>query len=252
MQRFGSFDGVELAWRELGGGPPVLLLHGLFSSAEVNWLRYGTAQRLAEAGWRLILPDLRGHGASDAPSAPEAWPPDVLARDAEALVAHLGLGADLVIGGYSLGARTVVRMLVRGHVKPRAAILAGMGLEGIRGGAARGAWFARMIERRGTWPRNAPEWFAEMFMKANVRNPDALLHLLRAQTGTPEDALAALDLPVAVVCGAADSDNGSAAELAAALPRARRLEVPGTHMSAVTGPAFAAALVDALDGFRAS
>ncbi len=252
MARFTSFDGVGLAFREEGAGPPLLLLHGLFSSAEVNWVRYGTAARLVAAGYRLILPDLRGHGASDAPEAAEAWPEDVLARDVEALVAHLGLGPELVVGGYSLGARTIVRLLVRGVVRPAAAILAGMGLEGITGGAARGAWFARMIEGRGTWPRTSPEGFAEAFMTANVRSPDALLHLLRAQRSTPPHALATLDLPVAIVCGVEDADNGSAAALAAALARGTLTEVPGNHMSAVTRPEFADALVAALAGFRAS
>lgn len=252
MARFSSFDGTDLAFRDEGEGPPVLLLHGLFSSAEVNWVRYGTAARLVAAGHRLILPDLRGHGASAVPEDADGWPQDVLAKDAEALVAHLGLGPELVVGGYSLGARTTVRLLVRGVVRPAAAILAGMGLEGLTGGAARGAWFARMIEGRGSWPRNAPEWFAETFMKANVRSPDALLHLLRAQTDTPPDALAALDLPVAVICGEEDSDNGSAAALAAALPRGTLTEIPGTHMSAVTRPEFGKALLAALAGFRAS
>ena len=252
MARFASFDGTEIAFLDMGDGPPLLLLHGLFSSAQVNWVRYGTAARLVAAGFRLILPDHRGHGASAAPRAAGAWPEDVLAKDAEALVAHLGLGPGLVVGGYSLGARTVVRMLARGVVRPRAAILSGMGLEGITGGAERGAWFARMIEGRGTWARNTPEWFAEAFMKANVPDPEALLHLLRAQKGTPRATLAGFDLPVAVICGAGDKDNGSAAELAAALPRARLTEIPGTHMSAVTRPELAAAFLDALACFRAS
>lgn len=252
MARFRSFDGTGLAFREMGDGPPVLLLHGLFSNAHVNWIRYGTADRLVGAGFRLILPDLRGHGESAAPRDPAGWPDDVLARDAEALVAHLGLGPGLVVGGYSLGARTVVRMLARGVVRPHAAILAGMGLEGLTGGAARGAWFARMIEGRGSWPRNSPEWVAEAFMKAHVADPDALLHLLRGQAGTPAAVLAGFDLPIAIVCGAEDRDNGSAAELAAALPRARLIEIPGTHMSAVTRPEFGAALLDALAGLRAS
>ncbi|WP_448582148.1 alpha/beta fold hydrolase [Thermaurantiacus sp.] len=252
MSRFVSFDGTEIAFHEMGEGQPLLLLHGLFSCGEVNWIRYGTAARLVEAGFRLILPDLRGHGASQAPRDPAAWPEDVLAKDAEALVAHLALGPELVVGGYSLGARTVVRLLARGIVRPRAAILAGMGLEGITGGSARSAWFARMIEGRGSWARNTREWFAEAFMKANVQDPEALLHLLRAQRGTPAEVLAGFDLPVAVLCGTEDQDNGAAAGLAAALPKARLLEIPGTHMSAVTRPEFAAALLDALSGFRAS
>ena len=40
---FNAADGVPLAWHELGEGRPVLLLHGLFSNARTNWLRFGHA-----------------------------------------------------------------------------------------------------------------------------------------------------------------------------------------------------------------
>jgi pimeloyl-ACP methyl ester carboxylesterase len=244
---FTSFDGTRLHVTEMGPpqGPAVLLLHGLFSNARTNWVQFGTAQRLADAGYRLILPDFRGHGQSDVPEAAEAWPTDVLAMDIEALVAHLGLGGDFVLGGYSLGARTTVRLLARG-LRPRSAMLAGMGLTGITGGAQRGQWFIRMIEGRGNWPRGSAEYAAEAFMKGSIRNPDAIVHLLRSQQGTPAQALAALDLPITVICGADDQDNGSAPDLAAALPRAHYIEVPGNHMSAVTRPELAQALLDAL------
>ena len=43
-------DGVELAWREVGQGRPVILLHGLFSDAQMNWIKFGHAARLADAG----------------------------------------------------------------------------------------------------------------------------------------------------------------------------------------------------------
>jgi pimeloyl-ACP methyl ester carboxylesterase len=43
-------------------------------------------------------------------------------------------------------------------------------------------------------------------------------------------------MPTLVVCGSEDDDNGSAADLAAALPDAIFREVPGTHMSSVTRP----------------
>jgi pimeloyl-ACP methyl ester carboxylesterase len=48
------------------------------------------------------------------------------------------------------------------------------------------------------------------------------------------DWLQAFTMPTLVVCGSEDDDNGSAEELAAALPNATFREVPGTHMSSVT------------------
>lgn len=246
-RRIASFDGTVLCVREAGAGPPLLLLHGLFSSAEVNWVRFGHARRLAAAGWRVILPDLRGHGASDSPAEPDRWPEDVLAHDTEALVAALGVPpGELVLGGYSLGARTVVRCLARG-MAVRAAVLAGMGLEGITDVGARGQWFVRLIEGRGSWKPGSSEYLAEAFMKANVQAPEHLLPLLARQVSTPLDALAAIACPVLVVAGAEDRDNGSAPALAHAIPGARLAEVPGNHMSCVTRPELAEAILAFLE-----
>ncbi len=234
-QFFSGFDGARLAVSVRGKGPVVVLLHGLFSSAQTNWIRYGTADRIAGAGFRVVMPDFRGHGESASPDDRAAWPADVLAMDIEAMVQELGLGRDFVLGGYSLGARTTVRLLARG-LRPRAAVLGGMGLRGITGGSDRGQWFIRMIEGRGSWKPGSAEYMAEAFMKAGTRSPQAMVWLLGGQQGTDADVLHGLDLPTLVVCGADDSDNGSAPELAAALPAAQYREIPGNHMSSVTRP----------------
>ena len=239
-QTFASFDGRHIAWRELGTGRPVILLHGLFSHADMNWLRFGEAAAVAAAGFRVIMPDFRAHGASAAPHEPAAYPPDVLALDIEALVAHLGLtGFDL--GGYSLGARTAVRLLARG-MRPRRAVLGGMGLSGIVGSAQRSAWFLHVIANRDSFERGTPGWMAAQFMKTNHIDGDAVAHVLYAQLPTPVEVVRTLDVPALVVCGVDDHDNGSAPELAAALPEACYVEVPGNHMSAVTMPDLGAAI----------
>src|SRR4028118_638602 len=115
-QFFTASDGINLAWYELGKGRPVVLLHGFFSHAETNWLKFGHAQVLAAAGFRVIMPDLRGHGQSDAPHEARFYPPDALARAALQLTAPLGL-ADYDLGGYSLGGRTAARMAILGDRK---------------------------------------------------------------------------------------------------------------------------------------
>ena len=60
------------------------------------------------------------------------------------------------------------------------------------------------------------------------------------------DWLEAFTMPTLVVCGSEDDDNGSADELAAALPDAIFREVPGTHMSSVTKPEFGEAIAEFL------
>src|SRR5690349_4951458 len=98
-------DSVELAYHEMGSGRPVILLHGLFSDANVNWIKFGHAARIASEGFRVIMPDLRAHGLSGKPHEPEYYPRGILARDLRELVGHLGL-TDFDLGGFSLGSRT--------------------------------------------------------------------------------------------------------------------------------------------------
>ena len=107
VNRWTASDGVELAYHEVGSGRPVILLHGLFSDANTNWMRFGHAARIASEGFRVIMPDLRAHGLSGKPHEPEHYPRGILARDVRELVAHLGVG-EFDLGGFSLGARTPV------------------------------------------------------------------------------------------------------------------------------------------------
>lgn len=241
--RFASFDGATLAWTETGAGPPVILVHGLYSHAQMNWVRFGHAACIARAGFRVIMPDLRGHGRSARPDASRPWPPDVLARDLAALVAHLGLapgGVDL--GGYSLGARAVVRAVV-GGLRPRRAILSGMGLEGVLAGARRLDFFGRVIDGAGRHAPGTAEFLAEQFARSTGADLAAARPLLASGADTPREALAAaFTMPTLVVCGAEDEDNGSAEALAEALPLGRYLAIPGNHMTAVTNPALGEAV----------
>jgi len=241
VSEFKSFDGCRIAYTMIGKGPDVLLLHGLFSSAHINWIKYGTAAEIAAAGFRLILPDLRGHGDSDKPHDPALWPEDVLARDIEALIAHLGLNS-FDLGGYSLGARTVVRLLARG-LRPKRAILAGMGLQGILGTEARQDFFLNVIENSGSFAAGSAEYAADLFLRSNKADGAALAHLLRTQVWTDLETIRTLDTRMLVLAGEDDHEVGSSAqELALALPHAAHVSIPGNHMSCVTKPDFGAAI----------
>ena len=236
--------GTRLAVHRLGSGRPVLLLHGLFSSAEVNWIKYGTAAQLADAGFDCIMPDLRAHGQSDAPHGASAYPPDVLVSDALALVAALGL-TDYDLAGFSLGARTAVQAVVAG-LAPRRLVLGGMGLEGLSGWARRSAHFVDAIDRFGSIERGDPAFDAQAFMKTVAVDRLAARQLLLSVADVSPEALSRVTMPTLVVCGADDQDNGSAPALAAALPQGYYAEVPGNHMSSVTKPEFGEAIARSL------
>ncbi|HEX7815121.1 alpha/beta fold hydrolase [Dyella sp.] len=241
---FTAPDGVRLAYRELGQGRPLVLIHGFFSTATVNWLRYGHAAKIASRGYRVIMPDLRGHGDSAKPHDTAAYPPDVLASDGFALIEHLGLG-EYDLGGYSLGARTSMRMLVHG-ASPARAILGGMGLEGVLDTAGRGAYFRHLLGNLGTFPRGSSEFMAEAFLKTVGGDPQALLCVLDTFVDTSREELARITTPALIVTGKDDHDNGSAKDLADVMPEARYVEVPGTHMSAVTLPPLGDVMADYL------
>jgi len=234
VHRCTARDGNQLAWREIGEGRPLILIHGYFSNADVNWIRYGHARRIADEGFRVIMPDLRAHGESEKPHDPALYGPDVLADDAFDLIAHLGL-TDYDLAGYSLGGRTVVRMLARG-AKPRRAVLSGMGLDGILDTQGRGGYFRHVLTNLGSFPRGSSQWMTEAFLKTTGGDPKALLNILETFKDTTREELASIALPVLVVTGEDDDDNGSGEALAEAIPGARFQSVPGNHMSAVVKP----------------
>lgn len=229
---FKSFDGVNLKIHEMGEGSPVILLHGLFSNAETNWIKFGHAKALAESGFRVIMPDLRAHGDSDAPHEAASYPDDVLVRDVEALIAYLAL-ASFDLCGFSLGARTTAKLLATG-TKPRKAILAGMGLEGLSGWERRQDFFLKAIEVKDTAKRGDPHWMAAQFMKSQKVDTIAAAHLLRTFSDLAPEEIVPIDTETLILCGSEDRDNGDPKKLAELLSNSRFMEVPGTHMSSVT------------------
>ncbi|MGQ0467615.1 MAG: alpha/beta fold hydrolase [Sporichthyaceae bacterium] len=241
---FAGRDGQPLVYREIGEGRPLVLIHGYFSTAHVNWIRYGHAEILAEYGHRVLMPDLRGHGDSTTTHDPAAYPPDVLAQDGFALLEHLGL-ADYDLAGYSLGARTSVRMLALGAT-PRRAVLCGMGYSGITGANARTAYFEHVLTNLGNHEPRSPAWMAEAFLRTVGGDPVALLGVGRTFVDTAPEDLARIETPTLVLMGTEDDDNGSGEDLAKALPNGSYATVPGNHMSAVTKPELATAIADFL------
>ena len=239
-----GFGGAKLALHRLGSGRPLVLLHGLFSSAEMNWIKWGHAALLAEAGFECLMPDLRAHGLSAAPHDAESYPGDVLAYDLGALVEHLGLD-DFDLVGFSLGSRTSVRAIVSG-LSPQRLVLGGMGLEGLAGWSGRQAFFLRAIDNFGTAKPGDETYMAQQFMKSMKVDLVAVRHLLGTFADTPPSALAALTMPCAVICGDEDRDNGDPAALTTALPDAVQVTIPGTHMGCVTKPDLGLAIRDFL------
>jgi pimeloyl-ACP methyl ester carboxylesterase len=88
-------DGVGIEYEVAGEGRPVLLLHGFPDSGRL-WRHQVPA--LADAGFRVIVPDLRGYGRSDKPEPVDAYSIPVLAGDVLAILAELGIDKAHVVG----------------------------------------------------------------------------------------------------------------------------------------------------------
>lgn len=247
-ERFASFDGTQLALHRLGEGRPLVLLHGLFSSADMNWIKWGHAQRFGEAGFEAIMPDFRVHGESAAPRDPQAYPPGVLVSDAAALIEHLGLGeGEYDLAGFSLGARTSLHAVAKGVLTPRRLVVAGMGVSGLSEWQKRAAHFKRIIDEFDTITRDDPAYFSRQFLKSQGVDRVAARLLLDAMGDLDLESLANITMPTLVACGVSDQDNGSATELAELLSDATYVEVPGAHLDSATKPELGTAMLEFLE-----
>ncbi|TGQ52064.1 alpha/beta hydrolase [Mesorhizobium sp. M1C.F.Ca.ET.193.01.1.1] len=104
-KRFAAVGGLDLAYVEVAGSePPLLLVHGFTDTSRSFSL---LARHLA--GRRLIMPDLRGHGASRARGGCDVAD---FAEDIAGLIRRLGLNRPIVVG-HSLGAMVSIALASR-------------------------------------------------------------------------------------------------------------------------------------------
>lgn len=101
-----QLEEVSLYYEEHGAGPPLLLLHGLGSSGQ-DWDLL--VPRLA-ASYRVIVPDVRGHGRSDKPAGPYGVP--LFARDIAAFLDRLNLSS-VHVAGVSMGGMLAFELVIR-------------------------------------------------------------------------------------------------------------------------------------------
>jgi pimeloyl-ACP methyl ester carboxylesterase len=240
-----GFGGVELAYQEVGEGRPLLLMHGMTVSGAM-WRRHRQAETIAARGYRVILPDFRGHGRSGKPRDPAVYRPDVLATDLLALVEQLGLD-DYDLGGYSLGARVAVRMMVHGATARRA-IVAGHGLRGITGdGGSTTALLRRIFAGSGTLTLGSAEERMERWLRSTGIDLVALEHVVDSIVPTTREEIGRIEVPTLVVVGAEDERAETGGELAAALPNGTLSMVPGNHVTAPAAPELVAAIIGFLE-----
>jgi 3-oxoadipate enol-lactonase len=221
-----------------GAGPPVVLLHGLGSSA-ADW----PAQRAALEGcYRVAAVDLPGHGGSPLPSG--SLTIERMARDVAALLARLDGPAHVV--GLSLGACVALRLALQAPARVRSLVLvnpfarvrttgpgdvARLALRLLLLGTAPMDTVAAHVARRlFPWPEQRALYEAAVVSLAATSRRAYLAAMQALARFDARGQVAAIRHPTLIVAGDRDTSVPLAAKvtLAASIPRARLLVVPGS------------------------
>jgi len=237
---------VHLAYEFRGRvTPPVVLLHGFAMNRSI-WVDMA-ASHLGDQ--RVILPDLRGHGESDAPEG--TYSMSLLAADLAYLLDDLGI-EQAVVCGHSMGG--YVALAFAKHYPQR---LAGLGLittnaqadpEDKRSGRLA---LIEQVRKQGSVavaeslaPRlsNDPSVVDQAQQMIGAADPQGLIGALAGMAERPDrtDLLPQLTVPALVVAGEVDqiTDFAAAKAMAEALPQGRFLSIPGVgHLPMTEAPA---------------
>ncbi len=246
MQSFDS-DGVGIAYSDAGEGEPILLIHGFASNVAANWRDVGWIGALVEAGRRVIALDNRGHGQSEKLYDPSRYGAPSMAEDARRLLDHLGIArADVM--GYSMGARIATFLLLKHQERVRSAILAGVGINLVRGMVGTGPIAKALEAPRIEDVTNDTARSFRAFAEKTGSDLKALAACMRGprEKIAPED-LARIRVPVLVATGSEDVIAGSGRDLVSLIPGAQLLEIAGRdHMKAVGDARFRQGVLDFL------
>ena len=234
---FTSFDGTKIHYDVLGKGKPVVLLHGFITNGE-SWKRAPVRQALADAGFNVITLDLRGNGQSDKPHSAEAYQNNAEVKDVMALMKHLGL-TNYDVVGYSRGAILTAKLVTMDSQVHRA-VMGGISVD-----FSDPNWYRRRnFYEALTKPGSHPELQSAVdYAKKSGADTVVLARLQEFQPVTTRDQLGKIKVPLLVVNGDQDKDNGDPQTLVDAVPGSRLVIVPGDHGGAMRTPEFAKAVV---------
>jgi pimeloyl-ACP methyl ester carboxylesterase len=238
-------DGVALYAEAHGRGIP-LLLSCAYCTTHENF-RPQVAPLVA-AGARVVLWDYRGHGRSESPRAPEAYSMDRVVDDLGCVLDATAPGR-AVLGGLSFGGLASLHYVLRHPERVAGLVLVGSG-PGFKNADAQARW-AEMVERTAAFLEThglesflasrasltlvgaRPELPAARTAARAIaaQDPGGLALFGRRVTSLAPsviDELGRIEAPALVIVGEADEAFRRAAEvMAARLPRARHVVLPG-------------------------
>jgi pimeloyl-ACP methyl ester carboxylesterase len=223
-QYFSSFDGVKIYYEVKGVGYPVMLIHG-FSGTSQGWKNGKLYGNLINAGYKVIVIDLRGNGRSDKPHTDEAYANNAEAKDIMGLTTLLHINSYDVIG-YSRGSIIASSLMVMDK-RVNKTVMGGMG----------------DAYTNPEWPRRVHAYKALMG-DTSFHDVDGMVNYIHSQhfdilplalqqkyqPSTSPAQLAKIKKPVLIIRGAEDKESGnSEITLQQMIPGSKLAYVPGDH-----------------------
>ncbi|MCS5732994.1 alpha/beta fold hydrolase [Herbiconiux daphne] len=233
-------DGTRIAYRAIGEGSPLVLVHGTALSQAI-WRGFGYLREFTR-DHRVITLDLRGHGRSDKPHSAGSYAMHLFAADVLAVLDALEIEA-AHYAGYSLGGR-VGFSLAAAHPGRLRSFVSLAGAPGTGGGAFDRVFFPgslQALESGGMagflegWERASGAPLDPITRGAFAANDAAALAAYMRETErderVPDAALAALPMPVLLAAGSRDPERLRAAHhVRGLLPTAELAVIEGaTH-----------------------
>ena len=253
---------MRLHFRDVGSGPPVVLLHAFPLLGEMFDPQWSALAGRA----RFIVPDLRGFGGSGTGAGPSEM--GAMADDVLALLDHLGVDS-AVVGGVSMGGYASLALLRNDPGRVRALILADTQTAADDAEArvrretsaqevlAKGSTALLPSVARLLGPSASPELRARVSAWITAQSPEGLAAAQQGMALRPDarDILARFGGPVLVLVGRDDvlTPPAKARAMAELVPGAELVEIPAAgHLANLEQPeAFNAALGRFLDRVRA-
>jgi len=242
-------DGVDIAYKKVGVGAPVILVHGFAASRIITWKNTGWYEWLLSMGRSVIAFDCRGHGESGKPHFPEDYDDRKMAMDIVTMMEANGAESAPVMG-YSMGSYLAVALM---HIAPERVeqvVLAGVGENYFSFWEERNELIARGLQAAD--PAALSDQMAiefRAFAERAGNDLDALAACMRrARLLCSARDLGQMPQPTLVVCGEDDPIAGRPAPLAAHFEKGEAVSVPGrNHHSTVGDRAFKEAVRDFLN-----
>ena len=238
--RYFESDDIRLHYTDEGAGEVVVLLHGFAVNSDLNWRLTGIIDGLSPS-FRVVALDLRGHGLSDKPHAPEEYGL-ALAADVMRLLDHLGIQRVHLVG-YSVGGFVALKLAALNPASVQSTVLIGAGWESPDNSAFLAAiprLQQRLTQGHSIGPlsvylggeREAPSllhaWSVNL-MTGYFNDPYALAAMLGGlpQLTVSETELQAIRGPVLAIVGQHDPFRTSATALCSRLDDYRMVVVDG-------------------------